>query len=136
MRVAETRLRNADNQYYGTRCGNDTTDRIFLLSLEEVVQYFGDSGELRNRPSLEANNFGYEDSSVRVALDLNGNTSVWWLRSPGVYNTHAAYVSNDGRIFVSGSPVHGIMSGEFIGFSGHIVDHGRGGVRPALWLNL
>jgi hypothetical protein len=28
--------------------GNDTTDKIFILSIEEVVQYFGDSGQLAN----------------------------------------------------------------------------------------
>ena len=45
-RIAETLVTNADNPWFGTPGGNDTTDRIFLLSLDELVQYFGDSGQL------------------------------------------------------------------------------------------
>ena len=35
-RIAETRVINENNPQYGTKGGNDTSDRIFLLSLEEV----------------------------------------------------------------------------------------------------
>lgn len=36
--------RNLDNEWYGSKGGEDTEDRIFLLSIEEVVcHYFGDS---------------------------------------------------------------------------------------------
>jgi len=36
--------KNHDNQWYGTKGGEDTKDKIFLLSLEEVsCKYFGDS---------------------------------------------------------------------------------------------
>jgi len=50
-RIAETTVINNDNQWYGTPGGSDTTDKIFILSIEEVVKYFGDSGQLKNRPS-------------------------------------------------------------------------------------
>ena len=37
-----------DNPWFYTSGGGDTLDKIFLLSLEEVVEYFGDSGQLEN----------------------------------------------------------------------------------------
>ena len=33
-------LSNPDNPNYGTEGGNDTQDQVFLLSLEELQQYF------------------------------------------------------------------------------------------------
>jgi len=43
--------KNLDNQWYGTKGGEETQDNIFLLSIEEAVcRYFGDSSaELQNR---------------------------------------------------------------------------------------
>ena len=46
---------NPDNLWYGTKGGNDTIDKIFLLSLLEVDKYFGNSGDYsakRNRCDL------------------------------------------------------------------------------------
>ena len=40
---------NPNNPWYGTSGGNATTDKVFLLSLDEVVKYFGDSGDLLNK---------------------------------------------------------------------------------------
>jgi len=47
-RILETRLTDCDNPWYGTKWGNPTVDKIFLLSTNEVLQYFGDSGDLKN----------------------------------------------------------------------------------------
>jgi len=46
--IVETQVSTPDNPWFGTSGGGDTIDRIFLLSLQEVVQYFGDSGSLEN----------------------------------------------------------------------------------------
>ncbi|MDR0491989.1 MAG: DUF6273 domain-containing protein, partial [Oscillospiraceae bacterium] len=48
--IAETENINESNQWYGTAGGVDTLDKVFLLSLEDVVKYFGDSGQLADRP--------------------------------------------------------------------------------------
>ena len=82
-RIAETTLPNNDNPLFGTSGGNDTSDKIFLLSIEEVKKYFGDSGQL--------------DNSALIALSSNGAASEWWLRSPGVSETSAASVSEGGE---------------------------------------
>jgi len=45
-RIVDVRNSNPANPWYGTRGGENTIDRVFLLSLEEVVRYLGDSGQL------------------------------------------------------------------------------------------
>ena len=116
-RIAETRLANDNNQWFGTSGGNETSDRIFLLSLEEVVKYFGDSGQLRNRPSNEIIDDQY--NSERIATDANGGASEWRLRSPGSNSDSAALVLSVGRVLVRG-----------------YVIYANAPFRPALWLNL
>jgi len=119
-RIAETRLTNDDNPWYGTSGGNATTDKIFLLSLEEVMKYFGDSEQLRNRSSNDAYYINDQYNSERRATDANGAATWWWLRSPGLVSLGAADVHFSGYVYVNGL----------------YVNYDDGGVRPALWLNL
>jgi hypothetical protein len=112
---------NKDNQWYRTTGGNNTTDRIFLLSVSEVFKYFGNSGQLENASP----NSGYwiSDQYNQERIANYGYSSVWWwLRSPGCSSNYAAGVSNSGYITLSGTNVS---------YGGNI-----GGVRAALWLNL
>ncbi|MCL1875376.1 MAG: DUF6273 domain-containing protein [Synergistaceae bacterium] len=83
-RIAETKLVTADNPKYETPGGNDTTDKIFLLSGEEAEMYL-------------------PDQSTRVMRDMDGNKCFWWLRSPGKYSpnavmSNAAAVYSDGEV--------------------------------------
>jgi len=112
-RIVETTITNPNNQWFGTNGGGNTQDRIFLLSIEEVVRYFGDSGQLTNRPSGA---WWIDDqfNFARIAR-FQGSLSWWWLRSPGNNPDYAAVVPSDGRL---------IMDGNFV--------VGTGGVRPAL----
>jgi len=118
-RILETTLKNKDNQWYGTNGGNATTDKVFLLSLEELVQYFGDSGKLKNRPK-DVWWFSDQYSQSRIAYTKGGTASWWWLRSPGDNALSAAGVRSAGDVDVGGGRV----------------SNNNGGVRPALWLNL
>jgi hypothetical protein len=101
--------------------GKNTQDRIFLLSISEVIKYFGDSGQLKNKNSKSEYRIDDQFNSARQA-HYNGSWAWWWLRSPGHHSYDAAYVSSDGNVIVNGITV----------FRGH----DSGGVRPALWLNL
>jgi hypothetical protein len=134
-RIIETPNCNPDNLWYGIPGGKDTRDKVFLLSLEEVDRYFGDSGDYLSKrrknwnshdQKFYASNDGWAFSnshdSERVAKDANGKAWWWWLRSPGDDSYYAAYVNTDGNVGVSGGGVS--VSG--VG----------GGFRPALWLNL
>ena len=45
-RIAKTHVKNNKNPWFGTEGGEDTDDHVFLLSLEEVAYYFGNSSAL------------------------------------------------------------------------------------------
>jgi len=126
--VVETRLENPDNQWYGISGGNDTYDKIFVLSLEEVDRYFGNSGDyLHNRRKKYEEGKWVADDSGWILSNLhddsrvakhNGLASLWWLRTPGYSDCTVAYVGTPG----------------YIPTNGDRVCIGRGGVRPALWV--
>jgi hypothetical protein len=119
-RIMETRIQNNPNPWFDIKGGKETNDRIFLLNIEEVVQYFGDSGQLRNK--YQDNKYWIEDqyNSSRIAKYADGKASWWWLRSPGRNNNRAIYILDFG----------------FIDISGGFYNRDDGGVRPALWLKL
>jgi len=134
-KIAETRIGNPDNLWYGTSGGSNTTDKIFLLSLEEVDRYFGNSGDYQQKRLKKykngrwiADSYGSVFSNVHDSdrqAKFNNGACWWWLRSPGDISNYAAYVGTVGFVGVYGIHVYG--------------DHVRsdsGGVRPALWLNL
>jgi hypothetical protein len=122
---------NLDNHWYGTKGGAATEDRVFLLSMEEVVcRYFGDSSAKLNNPGKKQR-YWFErkdaNNSKRTAWLEAGGIWWWWLRSPGRVGVKAVYVHGDGNIGIQGNNI----------LKGNLAD-GRctGGVRPALWLRL
>lgn len=117
-RIIETPLENKENPWFKTTGGIDTNDKIFLLSLEEVVKYFGDSRQLSNGPN-DTNRIDDKYNSARIVDIKKDNTSWWWLRSYGSNNFCAAFVTGEGLINVDGMPI----------------DH-NGGIRPALWIKI
>jgi hypothetical protein len=66
--------------------------KIFLLSIDEVVRFFGDSGEIQ---------YDY----ARIAQDANGTAIAWWLRSPGRVEAMASLVTSEGAIAVAGGGI-------------------------------
>ena len=119
-RIRQTHVTNNDNPWFGTPGGNNTVDNIFLLSLEEVEQYFGNNG-LRYgppEPGVERRYTRDRPIEVQIAYFIDRAES-WWLRSPGVNESAAALVLNTGCLSVSGNS-----------FPAEI------GIRPALWLYL
>ncbi|QEH67671.1 DUF6273 domain-containing protein [Cellulosilyticum sp. WCF-2] len=130
-RIISVLNKNLDNQWYGSKGGVDTKDSIFLLSVEEVCKYFGDSrSKLYNRGKNQRYWFERKDenNNKRIAR-FEGETwgSWWWLRSPGRVSVKAVYIHGDGNIGIQGNNI----------LKGNISD-GKctGGVRPALWLKL
>lgn len=106
------------NPWFDITSRNTSNDKIFLLSLEEVVKHFGDSGLLHNPPAkkLFINDSDFNDQ--RIARDNNGQPIIWWLRSPGDSNRSAAVVMGNGHITPCGFDV----------------SNPQGGVRPAMWV--
>jgi hypothetical protein len=132
-RIAEVTNPNPDNLWCETEGGNPTQDKIFLLSLEEVDKYFGNSGDyLAQRRKSFDDEFYLDDDGIWVTnnhdssriANYMGETCWWWLRSPGDGSCWgsetAAYVTQYGSVLVTGEYIR----------------RQHGGVRPALWLKL
>lgn len=75
--ILTTDVINNDNAKYGTKGGNNTKDKLFLLSIDEINKYFSSGNQ-------------------RAATYKGGSSGLWWLRSPGNPQNDAAYVYNTG----------------------------------------
>lgn len=100
------------NPSYSTDPGNNTTDKVFLLSIAECKQYLSDKGAIFCK--------GTAYCLAEGAKHDYGRWCGWWLRSPGKNSLRAAYVANGGGIWEDGDHV----------------DNGTIAVRPALWIDL
>lgn len=117
--IVETAVVNDDNTDYDTEGGNDTTDRIFLLSLTEASNrnYFP------NDISRSSTNTAYVAGGGKLGSSMYdaGEGDWWWLRSPGFDNQKAAFIEwEDCAPVADGNPVNNKNSA----------------VRPAFNLNL
>jgi hypothetical protein len=118
-KIALSVNKNLANPWYQTNGGKDSNDKIFLLSLEDVCKYFGDSRlKLRDKGNQDMID---DFNNVNRKAMFNNNAYWWWLRSVGHDNGDAARVSRSGRVDVRGD---------------YIDDGIGGGVRPALWLQM
>jgi hypothetical protein len=136
---------NPDNPWLVAPSENDTENYIFLLSLDEVVQYFGNSGLLNDNildepMPVDGGDFGMyywwidderreypfaiddEFNNERLAYEENGISWYWWLRSPALFSGGAAAVTDKGFIDVFGWYV-GRANSSY-------------GVRPAMWISV
>lgn len=129
------RVQQEANPWFQTCAGNQTKDRVFLLSISEVIQYFGGEEQLKMElRSSEIAKVGSEDLSGMIDDQFNvlrqaaykGDNTWWWLRTPGASDTKAAYVNTDGIISLKGETVFDDGGTSCVGI--------RPGVRPAIWL--
>ena len=87
------------------KMGTKTKDRVFLLSVPEVYDFF---------PEPESRKCGYTGYAEKV--DPEGAKEGWWLRSPGIVGDRSARVNNsDGEIY------NLLVTVPF-------------GIRPAMWI--
>jgi hypothetical protein len=120
-RMIESKITTSNNPWFGTGGGSNTTDKVFLLSVNEVVKYFGDSRQLRNKNRNTKYFISDKFNYVRKTVDKDENFLCWWLRTPGNSSTFISSVTADGRI---------VVSGDFANRNNAL----SGGVRPAIWL--
>ena len=94
--IADTTVVNDDNPTYGTEGGENTNDKIFLLSIAEAQNssYFADDN------SRIATNTAYvaDGGKIDGGMSVVGKADYWWLRSPGVDDDIAAYVTYNGGV--------------------------------------
>ena len=116
--ILTTNVVNDDNPNYGTSGGNNTQDKIFLLSIDEANKYFSKNDRICAPTDYAIAHGAWTSDSYKTS---SGEASCWWwLRSPGYNQDGAAYVLDDGSV----------------DFDGNYVDRDRGCVRPALWITL
>ena len=103
--IAETEVVNDDNPTHGTEGGNNTTDKIFLLSIAEA----NNGSYFANDSSRIATNTAYVAGGGKIGGYVNGvgEADYWWLRSPGKYDDLAADVTHKGGVFSYGLNVYG-----------------------------
>lgn len=121
-KILEVTLDNHDNPWDGTAGGGQTRDRVFLPSIDEVILYFGDSGQIESKPlGPKGESWWISDAFDQDRIgNFGSRASWWWLRSPGYISQRAAYVTTKGHVHI-----HGESSGS----KGKL-----GGVRPMLRL--
>ncbi len=109
--ILKVTLENPDNERYGTKGGERTRDKIFLLSVDEANKYYKTDDDR----ICEASPFAQAHGAY--AGRSNGAT-FWWLRTPGDDVTSVVSVDNAGSIYLGGD----------------IIDTEGVAVRPAMWL--
>jgi len=129
MRIIKTKVTTPIQPWHGTNCGPDIEDYIFLLSFQEVIKYFGDSGDMDMRKGWWANMEGWwlgngfgqvlsdQYNNARKAKNESGKDTTWVLRTPGRLNKFAMVV-------LGGIGVTGLAS------------ESKVGIRPAMWVSL
>ena len=129
--------KNPDNQCVGTDGGNDTEDKVFVLSLCEAgykLSYDGASCTLSTQcPAEDPVFFTSQNNRIAYATDYTMNkvaptgteyvedvskyyTSIhysydWWLRSPGKTADEAAFVYSTGSVRYYGRKVQDVYPG-------------------------
>ena len=111
-KIQTSLIKNEDNSKYGTNGGNDTEDKVFLLSEKETETLFSNKEERIAKATEYATKSGVYVNEEKAAC--------WWLRSLGNKGYIAAEVNHYG----------------WVDRYGDYVDYSYDGVRPALHLNL
>lgn len=112
--VLPTEVVNLGNTHYGTYGGEDTVDKLYLLSLYEVTQYLPQKADRACAPTA------YAVANGAYVNKENGNT--WWiLRTPGNRQIDICGVSADGGIS---------------GYGSRDVNRASGTLRPVMWVKI
>ena len=122
--ILVTAVKNGPDQGYSgwdTGGGNDTEDKVFLLSYAEANRYFGVTPEDRGNVKARVRPTGRAVNASKTgdALSEDGMPAAsWWLRSPGHNLSHVAVVGMEGEL-------------DEVGVGSMIIC-----TRPAMWLDI
>ena len=110
MSIVEASVENADNFYFGTTCGPDTRDRVFILSeaeafaSEKAVDYGFYPGDGFEDPARQFRSTLYAKcrGSWWSPKETSLGGSFWFLRTSGYTKANAVYVGAGGDIYNRG----------------------------------
>lgn len=112
-RILLSEIKAEKNPLYPVDPGEDTEDKIFLLSVTEVRKYLETGNLVLAEPTPYA-------LAYSVETDDKTGGSYWWLRTPGNAGCNIARVSSKGIILE-----HGFFASD-----------NHNGIRPAMWITL
>ena len=110
--IIASSIKAEKNPLYDTQCGNDTVDKVFLLSISESQTYLRQVFR-QCAPTDYAKIYGGIGYSPVTYC-------YWWLRTSGNNTKSAAVVNPSGIIYEDG----------------YAVDRQHFGVRPAIWIDV
>lgn len=151
--ILTSTLKNPDNEAFGTKGGNDTEDKVFILSYAEIKEYYGFQYE------DEEYGGGYNEGLISSPVDeiigadrclmweiykdtyekhlkeygyseavIGRKVAEWWTRTPGVAG------NAEGMNSCTVVPVS--KYGGVTEKSWRAVYDKRGGVRPVVWVQI
>ena len=108
--IEETDVKNAPNYYFGTDCGPDTKDRVFVLSESETfssplaVEYGFSDSDSGNDPARRFRSTLYAKCRGAWWSPVEGyrGTSFWFMRSVGYTKANVVYVGESGDTYNRG----------------------------------
>ena len=118
--IMNTKVSADKNPEYDTDPGNETTDKLFLLSISEVTEYFDDDESRKCVPTAYAKARGTYTSNRNKTVS-GEETCRWWLRSPGDIQSTVAFINYDGSVYKFGSSAYRNYDDA---------------VRPAMWITI
>lgn len=118
--IQTTTVINEDNPDFGTKGGNDTSDKVYLLSISEAsnAAYGFNSVYHESGGTRASKNTSYAKAKEAYTNSYYFDNGIWWLRSPGGDSNMATVVEVDGR------------------YSSCILRNTKIGVRPVVHINL
>lgn len=111
--IRTTRVVNEDNPYYNTNGGNNTDDKLYILSYNEILNsdygfpsyldYPRIGASESDRPVIparSAKSTAYVKNRFVSHTDINFNADVeWYLRTPGYSLQYITYLGVDGYVW-------------------------------------
>jgi len=97
--IKNYKVKNYDNTEYNIDGGNDTSDYVFLLSINDVVdKKYGFATDIET----EDTNRICAPTAYAVSKGTNTDTCLWWLRTLGCDGVYAANVGREGMVWSGG----------------------------------
>lgn len=116
--IETTALKAAVNPGTDADPGNDTEDKIFVLSIDDAKVYFATDEDRMCTATDYAEANGVE---LSPSYKADGKAAAqWWLRAPGKNESFATYVYPFGTVYTYGNGVNYVVIG----------------VRPAMWVSV
>lgn len=117
--IIDSNITTPDSKYWGTKGGNDTVDKVFLPTMQDVMNpAYGFKKDMKPSKTRMLKCTTYARKNGGYKNKTNGNTC-WWLRSPALHEKYAAYVFTTGAITAT-----------------YFVGRRYDAIRPAIWVDL